>query len=205
MSKRKNQPNRCDPRQVGLMNAAEYVVKYSIIGALKMYVEKYGEAVTEYDINAFGLDEGREGEDKITKVLNLFAGGGCYFAVQNRMCDDSIKADDGDTLRDGFEHYAFQCLYLCAGNEGEEPQLKYYAFENGGIVWDDDSEPDHDRIERLRVSEGRVMLASTMPSVSRLDRQVNAAPRHPLPHPHGRGQDVRLPRKTGTAGLIIKD
>ena len=63
--------------------------------------------------------------------------------------------------------------YLCAGNEGGEPQLKYYAFENGGIGWDDDSEPDHDRIERLRVSEGRVMLASTMPSVSRLDRQVN--------------------------------
>ena len=183
------------------MNAAEYVVKYSIIGALKEYVEKYGEAVTEYDINAFGLDEGREGEDKITKVLNLLAGGGCYFAVQNRMCDDSIKADDEDSLRDGFEHYAFQCLYLCAEGEGEEPQLKYYAFENGGIVWDDDSEPDHDRIERLRVSEGRVMLASTMPSVSRLDRQVNAAPRHPLPHPHGRGQDVRLPRKTGTAGL----
>ena len=64
--------------------------------------------------------------------------------------DRQVKADDEDTLRDGFEHYAFQCLYLCAGDEGEEPQLKYYAFENGGIVWDDDSEPDHDRIERLR-------------------------------------------------------
>ena len=90
MSKRKNQPNRCDPRQVGLRNAAEYMVKSSIIGALKMYVERYGEQLTEQreqsrtcsgsaesrrkknevqlteqDINAFGLDEGREGEEKL--------------------------------------------------------------------------------------------------------------------------------------------
>ena len=175
MSKKKP-TNLADPREAGIRQAGEYVAKSALIGALKMYVERYGEAVTEQDINAFGLGEGREGEDKITKVLNLLDNGGCYFAVQRRMCDDSIKADDGDTLRDGFEHYAFQCLYLCAGNEGEEPQLKYYAFENGGIEWwDDDSEPDHDRIERLRVSEGRVMLASTMPSVSRLDRQVKTA------------------------------
>ena len=90
MSKRKNRPNRCDPRQVGLRNAAEYMVKSSIIGALRMYVERYGEQLTEQreqsrtcsgsaesrrkknevqlteqDINAFGLDGGREGEEKL--------------------------------------------------------------------------------------------------------------------------------------------
>lgn len=112
------------------------------------FVKKYGEEPTDYDINEFGLDVE---EDHVTHVFNLFDNGGAYFAIQRTPNDDTINEQDTDSLFDTFEHYAFQCLYIVESEDGTE-SLKYYAFENGGIVWDDDlSEPDHDSVITLRL------------------------------------------------------
>lgn len=120
-----------------------------LVEILTEYVQKHGEEPTDYDINEFGLTEEDDGEGKIVSVLNLFDNGGCYFAVQRTPNDDDIDENDINTLWDGFEYYAFQCLYIVSDDEGDE-YLKYYTFTNGGIVWDDDeSEPDHDKAVRL--------------------------------------------------------
>lgn len=124
--------------------------KLQLVEVLTEYVREHGEEPTDYDINEFGLTEQDDDECEITHVLNLFDNGGCYFAIQNAVNDDDVKLDniEGATsayheLYDAFTHYAFQCLYIVKDEDGET--LKYYAFENGSIVWDDDdSEPDHD-------------------------------------------------------------
>jgi len=130
--------------------------KLQLVEVLTEYVREHGEEPTDYDINEFGLTEQDDGEGEITHVLNLFDNGGCYFAVQNRVNDDDIKLDNIEGIAsayretyDVFTHYAFQCLYIVKDDDGDET-LKYYAFENGSIVWDDDdSEPDHDRVISL--------------------------------------------------------
>lgn len=130
--------------------------KLQLVEVLTEYVCKNGETPTAYDIEEFGLTEADDGEGKIVSVLNLFDNGGCYFAVQDTVNNDDIKLDDiqgphsaySETYH-AFTHYAFQCLYIVRADSGDET-LKYYAFENGSIVWDDnDSEPDHDRVSSL--------------------------------------------------------
>ena len=115
------------------------------------FVKQNGEEPTDYDIDEFGLDVDQEDDCEITHVVNLFDNGGAYFAVQRQPNDDEVKEDDTDALFNTFEHYAFQCLYIVKDADGSE-SLKYYAFENGGIVWDDElSEPDHDFVITLRL------------------------------------------------------
>lgn len=119
--------------------------------ALFNFVKQYGEEVTQYDIDEFGLTEQEDGEGEITHVFNLFDNGGGFFAVQRTPNDDAVKEDAESEYVDTFEHYAFQCLYIVRDDEGDEC-LKYYAFENGGIEWDDElSEPDHDYVRTLRL------------------------------------------------------
>lgn len=115
------------------------------------FVKQYGEEPTDYDINEFGLTEQDDGEGEITHVFNIFDNGGGYFAVQRTPNDDDVKDDADSEYVDTFEHYAFQCLYIVRDDDGDET-LKYYAFENGGLMWDDElSEPDHDRVATLRL------------------------------------------------------
>ena len=69
-----------------------------------------------------------------------FAGlGKMYFCRVEDKDQEPVPLGEPITIKPGMLTY-----------KDDEPQLKYYAFENDGIVWDDDSEPDHDRIERLR-------------------------------------------------------
>ena len=118
--------------------------------ALFNFVRQYGEEVTQYDIDEFGLTEQEDGEGEITHVFNIFDNGGGYFTVQRSPNDDDVEKDGDNDYIDTFEHYAFQCLYIVRDEEGDET-LKYYAFENGGLVWDDEmSEPDHDCVRTLR-------------------------------------------------------
>jgi hypothetical protein len=120
--------------------------------ALFLYVREHGDEPTDYDRDVFGLDE-----EGITHVLNFFDNGGCYFAMQNKVCCD-IDLSSIESERDfynltcnEFTHYAFQCLYIVKDEEGTE-SLKYYAFENGGLVFDAElSEPDHDYVYKLSV------------------------------------------------------
>ena len=115
---------------------------------LYYFVKNQGEEPTQDDIDDFGLDVE---EDHVTHIFNLFDNGGAYFAIQRQPNVDKIKEQNPDTLFDAFEHYAFQCLYIVEDKNGNTT-LKYYAFENGGVTWDDDlSEPDHDTVSSLRL------------------------------------------------------
>lgn len=132
--------------------------------ALLEFVRENGEDCGEYEINEFGLDEGREGEDNITKVWNFFDNGGCYFInaginknfdiqdIRNKhQGDDSWEIDDAidEEIYNSFDYSAFQCLYIVVDDNRNE-RLKYYRFSNGGCAFDDDqAEPDHDYVSKL--------------------------------------------------------
>lgn len=132
--------------------------------ALLEFVKENGEDCGEYEINEFGLDEGREGEGTITKVWNFFDNGGCYYIhteinkefdiqdIRNKHQDDnSWEIDDAiDVAIDNtFDYSAYQCIYIVV-DENRNERLKYYRFTNGGCKFDDDhSEPDHDYVSKL--------------------------------------------------------
>ena len=134
--------------------------------AILQFVKEHGDDLTDYDINEFGLDEGRDGEGTITKVWNFFDNGGCYyietelnkeFDIQNirnkHQDDESWEIDDAiDVAIDNtFDYSAFQCLYIVVDGNGNE-RLKYYRFTNGGCKFDDDqAEPDHDYVSKLSI------------------------------------------------------
>lgn len=134
-----------------VLSQASHQAAADIETVLFNFVKKYGEELTDYDINEFGLDVDQDDQQVITHVFNLFDNGGAYFAIQRKPNDDTINEQDTDSLFETFEHYAFQCLYIVESVDGSET-LKYYAFENGGIEWDDNlSEPDHDSVITLRL------------------------------------------------------
>ncbi len=121
--------------------------------ALLDFVRENGVDCGDYEINNFGLDEGREGEENITKVWNFFDYGGCYFNEPNGINNDDLEDMDDenyyDKLYEGMTHTAYQCLYIVVDKDGTE-SLKYYRFTNGGCKFDDDrAEPDHDYVSEL--------------------------------------------------------
>lgn len=121
--------------------------------ALLQFVKEHGVDLTSYEINEFGLDEGREGEDNITKVWNFFDNGGCYFNEDDGFNSNTLEDIDDenwyDKLYEGMTHTAYQCLYIVVDGNGYE-RLKYYRFTNGGCVFDgDQAEPDHDYVSKL--------------------------------------------------------
>lgn len=132
--------------------------------ALLEFVRENGEDCGEYEINNFGLDEGREGEENITKVWNFFDNDGCYFAeteINNEFNIQSVRNDHAgeddweideaidEEIENSFDFNAYQCLYIVVDESGNE-RLKYYRFYNCGACFDDEgSEPDHDYVSRL--------------------------------------------------------
>lgn len=145
--------------------------KRRLENALLEFVKENGTDCGEYEINEFGLDEGREGEGNITKVWNFFDNDGCYYIhtqinkefdiqdIRNKhQGDDSWETDDDSWETDDaideeiynfFDYSAFQCLYIVVDDDGNE-RLKYYSFSNGGCSFDDDqAEPDHDYVSKL--------------------------------------------------------
>lgn len=129
-----------------LMNSME-ACKASLVERLMEYVRDCGEDVTNHDREQFGLDCDEDENHIITRVLNLYDNGGCYFFQPDKVCDDSLRnmTDDdwSEQLYCHAVHTAYQCLYIVVNERGEE-QLRYYRFTNGGLTWDDDqSEPDH--------------------------------------------------------------
>ena len=129
------------------------------------FVKENGEDCGDYEINEFGLDEGRDGEGTVTKVWNFFDNGGCYFPltkvntefdiqeIRNNQenPDETWETDKAiDVAIDNtFEYSAYQCLYIVV-DENRNERLKYYRFTNGGCKFDDDhSEPDHDYVSTL--------------------------------------------------------
>ena len=129
-----------------------------LIDTLAEYVKKHGEDCTDYEIDVFGLqDEGR-----VTKVLNIYDNGGCYFfepaghmffgqTVCHAMDALENLNDDNyyDTLIEHCTFTAYQCLYIVVDGQGNE-KLKYYRLVNGGVKFDDDQcDPDHDDADKL--------------------------------------------------------
>ena len=124
-----------------------------LVDAILQFVRENGEDLTDYEINEFGLDEGRDGEGTITKVWNFFDYGGCYFFEPDKLnmddLEDMTDEDYSDKLYENVVYSAYQCLYIVVDENGVE-QLKYYRFTNGGVKFDDDqSEPDHDYVSKL--------------------------------------------------------
>lgn len=143
--------------------------------ALLQFVKEHGVDLTSYEINEFGLDEGREGEDNITKVWNFFDNDGCYYIhtqinkefdiqdIRNKhQGDDSWETDDAidEEIYNFFDYSAFQCLYIVVDDDGNE-RLKYYRFSNGGCAFDDDqAEPDHDYVSKLSLVDLSYIIAA---------------------------------------------
>lgn len=138
-----------------------------LVQAIMDYVREHGEdysnePLPDYYRDEFGIDDEEDG-DKVVKLLNMFDNGGCYFATQERVNDDDARTYwDGGDYKDAawccFHHHAFWAFYIVRDNDGNET-LKYYQFENQGLVFDDDeSEPDHDKVEDLGLVELRYII-----------------------------------------------
>lgn len=144
--------------------------------ALLEFVKENGEDCGEYEINEFGLDEGREGEGTVTKVWNFFDNGGCYFinAGINKELDIQEIRDNQENpdetwetdnaidiaIDNTFEYSAYQCLYIVVDKNRNE-RLKYYRFFNGGCAFDEDqAEPDHDYVSRLSLVDLYYIIAA---------------------------------------------
>lgn len=144
--------------------------------AILQFVKEHGDELTDYEINEFGLDEGREGEGTITKVWNFLDNGGCYFmkAGINKDLDIQEIRDNQDNpdetwetdraidvaIDNTFDYSAFQCLYIVVDDDGNE-RLKYYRFTNGGCKFDDDqAEPDHDYVSKLSLVDLSYIIAA---------------------------------------------
>jgi len=128
-----------------------------LVNAILEFVRENGEECTDYEINEFGLNEGREGEKNITKVLNFFDNGGCFFfepaGFNDDTCEDLDEENFNDKLYEGVTYTAYQCLYIVVDKNGKE-SLKYYRFTNGGVKFDDDqAEPDHDFASKLSLTD----------------------------------------------------
>ena len=136
--------------------------KDMLVRAIMDYVREHGEDYTDeplpsYYYNEFGIYDEEEG-CKVTKLLNLFDNGGCYYAVQDQVNDDNLDAywKDGsysEAVWACFRHHAYWAFYIVRDADGEE-RLKYYQFENNGLVFDDEeSEPDHDYADGMSLAE----------------------------------------------------
>jgi len=128
-----------------------------LVNAILEFVRENGEECTDYEINEFGLNEGRDGEGNITKVLNFFDNSGCYFyekaGFNDDTCDDLNEENFYDKLYEGVTYVAYQCLYIVVDENGKE-RLKYYRYTNGGVKFDEDqAEPDHDFADKLSMTD----------------------------------------------------
>ena len=125
-----------------------------VLSALLLdYVKEHGEPLNDYYRNEFGI-EPDDGEE-IVSVLNV-SDPGCFFALQYTTNDDLTKeqVNNGNlkaACYDGFCHYAFWAFYVAKDSDGNET-LWYYMFYNSGIAYDDDAEPEHDRVELLDIA-----------------------------------------------------
>ena len=138
----------------------EHDLKYTLVNKLKEYVKEHGENFDcgDYYYNEFGIDEGDEDGVTVTKVLDFFNNGGCYFSTNSKtLADVDTYKETADEIREqldnNFTHWAFQCLYVEVDDNHRElakENLKYYTLYNDGVDFKDDlSEPDHGYVYNL--------------------------------------------------------
>ena len=145
-------------KKKGLLNAKKKAEEV-LTNALMEYVRENGEEMCDYFYNEFGMEEEDEEGVKITKVLNT-SQYGCFFSCQFDENDDSLnnisRDDEGfeifDKVENSFGFSTYWAFYIVQDAEGNE-RLKYYRFYNNGVCYQDDSEPDHDYVERFSLAE----------------------------------------------------
>jgi len=133
--------------------------KEQLIKALTEYVRDHGEEMSDYYYNEFGMYEEDEEGVKITSVLDT-SEIGCFFTRQVKVNDESLKDigrhDEGfeifDKLDNSFGYATYWAFYIVREKDGSE-NLKYYKFYNNGVCYYDDSDPDHDYVDTLSLSE----------------------------------------------------
>lgn len=132
-----------------------------LVSSLTDYVRKYGENFRDRDDNGYNFFRetfGFTDEDEvITKVLDFYSNGGCYFFEPASINDDTFdglnEENFNDKLYKGVTHTAYQCLYIVVDANGME-QLKYFRFVNGGISFDEDqAEPEHGYASELSLTD----------------------------------------------------
>lgn len=138
------------------------VQKGKIIEKLIEFVNENGDDLCAYFREHFGLYYDEDEEHNVTKVLDFFNNGGCFFcepsSVNNRGLDDINENNYCDRLYEHMTHTAYQCLYVVKDAD-ENETLHYYRFTNGGVAWDDDqSEPEHGNVDRLSLLDLHYLL-----------------------------------------------
>lgn len=126
---------------------------------VKAIGEDYSEAICgegkdafNYYREEFGMDEEDEKGVKITKVLNFYDNGGCVFTTS------IINSNE-------FTTSAFYALYIVETKD--EEQLKYYRFYNDDTEYNSDtSEPDHDYVSQLNLSELMYLMQAILDNFS---------------------------------------
>ena len=143
--------------EVKELNELECNLKYILVDKLKEFVKENGDDIGNYERNLFGLDEDEQEGVTLTKVLNFFDNGGCYFPTTREALTkfepwnkESVK-DVTEELSDKFMYWAFQCLYIEVDeNLTTKENLKYYTFYNDGTYFSDNlSEPEHEYVNNL--------------------------------------------------------
>jgi len=137
-----------------------------LIKVLTEYVREHGEEMSDYFYDEFGMEEEDEEGVKITHVLNT-SEMGCFFARQFKVNDETLKDigrhDEGfeifDKLEKSFHYATYWAFYIVKDADGNE-NLKYYCFYNDGVCYQEDSDPDHDYVERLSLDELHYIIAA---------------------------------------------
>ena len=137
-----------------------------LIKALTEYVREHGEEMSDYFYNEFGMYEEDEDGVKITHVLDT-SEIGCAFARQFKVNDETLsdigRHDEGfeifDKLEKSFHYATYWAFYIVKDADGNE-NLKYYCFYNDGVCYQEDSDPDHDYVERLSLDELHYIIAA---------------------------------------------
>ena len=143
-------------RHYETMSYAIGMAKERIVWAIKDYVMKAGDEISDYHRTEFGLDEEENEGIKILKVLNIFDNGGCCFPWTEQH-----QVDNGSS----WYTYAFHCLYVVEENGIQG--LKCYMLWNEGSEYDEnESEPDHDFVDSLPLQ----VLDKLIAFIGRYDR-----------------------------------
>lgn len=146
-------------RKITGLKTAMDRAKDSLIESLTDYVRRNGDEMSDYYYNEFGIYDEDEDGVKIEKILDT-SEMGCFFARQYNVNDESLigilRHDEGfeifDKLENSFHFATYWAFYIVRDAEGDE-RLKYYRFYNSGASYMDDSEPDHDYVDNLRLDD----------------------------------------------------
>ncbi len=146
-------------RKITGLKTARDRAKDSLIESLTDYVRRNGDEMSDYYYNEFGINDEDEDGIKVIKVLDT-SEVGCFFARQFLVGDETLRDinrnDDGyeifDKLENSFYYATYWAFYIVTDSNGNEC-LKFYCFYNDGVCYQEDSDPLHERVDKLSLDE----------------------------------------------------